>query len=144
MKRLSKPLILFLIGGALYIVIELMWRGRSHWTMFFLGGICFLYAGMQNEYTEWDKPLTFQSVQAALFITATEFITGCIVNLWLGWHVWDYSELPFNLLGQICLPFSILWIFVGTAAIILDDYLRYWIFDEEKPHYNIFINKSMQ
>ena len=138
MKRLSKPLILFLIGGFLYVFIELLWRRHSHWSMFLLGGICFLYAGIQNEYTEWNKPLILQSIQAAIFITAAEFLTGCIVNLWLKWNVWDYSNLPFNLFGQICLPFSILWIFVGTAAIISDDYLRYWLFQEEKPHYTLF------
>lgn len=138
MKQLFKQTILCMIGGFLYTGIEMLWRGYSHWTMFLLGAICFAYAGIQNEYESWDKPLIIQSLQAALFITAAEFITGCIVNLWLGWAVWDYSSLPFNLLGQICLPFSLLWMLLGAAAIILDDYLRYWIFCEEKPRYKLF------
>ena len=138
MKQILKPIILSIIGGCLYIGIELLWRGHTHWTMFLLGAVCFAYAGVQNEFTAWDKPFILQSVQAALFITAAEFITGCIVNLWLKWNVWDYSSLPFNILGQICLPFSLLWVPLGTAAIILDDYLRYWLFREEKPRYRMF------
>lgn len=137
MKQLFKQIILCIIGGSSYVGIEMLWRGHSHWTMFLLGAMCFAYAGIQNEFTSWDKPLTLQSLQVAVFITVAEFITGCIVNLWLGWSVWDYSGLLFNLLGQICLPFSLLWVILGTAAIILDDYLRYWFFHEEKPHYRL-------
>lgn len=105
--------------------------------MFILGGICFLYAGVQNEYTSWNVPLIIQSVKTAVVITVLEFICGCIVNLWLKLGVWDYSNIPFNFLGQICPLFSFLWIFVGAVAIIIDDYLRYWLFKEEKPHYRI-------
>ena len=71
-------------------------------------------------------------------VTALEFATGCIVNLWLGWDVWDYSNLPFNILGQICLPFSLLWVVVSVAAVVLDDWLRYRWFGEDKPHYTLF------
>ncbi len=120
------------------MMIELLYRGRSHWTMFLLGGLCFLYAGEQNEHTDWDYPLILQSIKVATVITLLEFLCGLIVNIWLGWNVWDYSNMPFNMLGQICLPFSLLWIIVGTLAIILDDYLRYWIFREEKPRYRLF------
>lgn len=137
MRKIIKPLILFAIGGFIYVIIELLYRGRSHWTMFLLGGLCFLYAGEQNEHTDWDCPLVLQSIKVALVITLLEFLCGLIVNIWLVWNVWDYSNMPFNLLGQICLPFSLLWIVVGTIAIILDDYLRYWIFGEEKPHYKL-------
>ena len=71
-----------------------------------------------------------------------EFLTGCIVNLALGWHVWDYSGMPGNVLGQICLPYSLLWILVAVAAIILDDWLRNLIFDEERPHYCLWRHRE--
>ena len=48
---------------------------------------------------------------------------------------WDYSDMPFNILGQVCLPFSALWVLLSALAIILDDYLRYWLYHEEQPHY---------
>ena len=63
---------------------------------------------------------------------------GLQLNVWLGLGVWDYSGMPLNYKGQICLPFSILWIFVSIAAVVLDDWLRYWLFGEEHPHYTLF------
>lgn len=43
-----------------------------------------------------------------VFITGVEFIFGCIFNISLGMNVWNYDNMLFNLLGQICLPFSLL------------------------------------
>ena len=135
MKRYHKETILGLIGGLLYMGIELMWRGYSHWTMFVLGGICFVCLGRINEVIPWNMPLWQQALIGTAIITGLEFITGCIVNLWLGWNVWDYSNVPFNVLGQICLPYILLWIPISLAGIVSDDYLRHWLFKEEKPHY---------
>ena len=135
MKRYHKEIILWLIGGLLYMGIELMWRGYSHWTMFVLGGICFVLLGRINEVIPWDMPLWMQVLIGTAIITGLEFITGCIVNLWLGWNVWDYSNVPFNVIGQICLPYILLWIQISLAGIVSDDYLRHWLFKEEKPHY---------
>ena len=132
-----KPLILFFIGGLAYILIELLFRGYTHWTMFFVGGLCFLLIGAINEVIPWEMPLLMQAIIGAVIITSIEFVSGCIINLWLGWNVWDYSNLPFNVFGQVCLPFSFIWIFVATMGIILDDYFRYWLFAEDKPHYKL-------
>lgn len=137
MKVFSKEFILFIIGGLLYILIELSYRGYSHWTMFILGGLCFVLIGGINNYISWDMPVYEQMMIGSVIITMLEFICGCIVNLWLGWDVWDYSNMPYNVLGQICLPFSILWFFISLVAIVADDYIRYWLFDEEKPRYNL-------
>ena len=135
MKAL-RPLILICIGGLLYILIEILFRGHSHWTMFCVGGLCFWLIGLLNEILPWEMPLWKQGIVGAVIVTTVEFISGCIINLWLGWNVWNYSDMPFNLLGQICLPFSIAWVGLALVAIILDDYLRYWLFNEEKPHYH--------
>lgn len=135
MKKLFKVGCLFLIGGAIYILIELIYRGYSHWTMFILGGLCFVLIGGVNEYIPWEMPLWLQAGIGAVIITALEFICGCIVNLVLGWNVWDYSNTPLNILGQVCLPFAIIWFVIAHFGIVLDDYLRYWLFKEEKPHY---------
>lgn len=122
-------------GGLLYLLIELAWRGRSHWTMFLLGGLCFLALGLINEILPWETPLWKQMLIGACIITVLEFLTGCIVNLWLGWEVWDYSAMPGNLLGQICPQYFVLWLPVSLAGIILDDWLRYWWWGEERPRY---------
>ena len=117
--------------------IELMWRGYSHWSMFLLGGICFIALGLINEVIPWEMPLTAQMLIGCAIITALEFITGGIVNLWLGWDVWDYSDLPYNLLGQISVVSSVGWYFLSAVGIVLDDWLRYIFFGEEKPRYTI-------
>lgn len=137
-QSLRKQLTLAATGGLLYIIMELIWRGRSHWTMFVLGGICFVALGLINEVLPWTMSLLLQVLIGAGIITALEFLVGCVVNLWLGWNVWDYSSLPGNLLGQICPQYCLLWLPVSLAGIILDDWLRYWWWNEERPRYRIF------
>lgn len=120
---------LFAVGGRLYTWIEILWRGWTHWTMFLLGGNGFVVLGLLNEYKiPWHWCLLRQAVAGACIITVMEFITGCIVNLWLGWGVWDYSDLPFNLMGQICLYYFLLWIPLSMIGIVLDDWIRYWLY----------------
>ena len=133
----KKCFILGIIGGAVYVLLEMLWRGFSHWTMFLLGAVCFILIGLVNEVFEWDTPLILQMFCGCASITALEFITGCIVNLWLGWDVWDYSQYKFNVLGQISLRSSVGWYFLSLVGIVLDDYIRYWFFGEEKPRYKI-------
>ena len=137
-KLIIKYVVLFVTGGLVYMSLEILWRGYTHWTMGVLGGICFICLGLINELLSWETPLVLQMLIGGTIITILEFITGCIVNIWLGWNVWDYSNLPLNLLGQICLPFSILWYFVSAIGIIIDDYIRYIYFDEERPRYKLF------
>lgn len=120
------------------MLIEMAYRGRTHWTMLVVGGVCFVLIGAQNELYTWEIPLMLQCLMGALIVTTVEFAAGCIINIKLGWNVWDYSSLPCNLLGQICLPFSFFWVLLSVPAIILDDYLRYWLFGEEKPRYTLF------
>ena len=76
-RLLNKYLFLFDVGGLLYILIELIWRGRSHWTMFLLGGICFVFLGLINEVIPWQMPLWQQILIGAVGITTLEFLTGC-------------------------------------------------------------------
>ena len=137
-KLLNKYITLFDTGGLIYILIELLWRGWSHWTMFMLGGLCFVALGLINEVIPWEMPLWQQMMLGACIITALEFLTGCVVNLWLGWSVWDYSTMPGNVLGQICPQYFLLWLPVSLVGIVLDDWIRYWWFGEDRPHYKLF------
>lgn len=138
MKYAFKLFILFAIGGIFYLIIELLWRGCSHWTMFLLGGTCFTLLGLINEFYDFSIPLVLQMFFGMCIITALEFITGYIVNIRLGMNVWSYADLPYNILGQICLPYMILWFFMSAACIITDDWLRHILFEEERPHYQLF------
>lgn len=137
-KNFIKLMILFLIGGSIYYLIEIAYRGYSHWTMFILGGVCFIVVGAINEYYSWDMSLVKQCVIGAVFITACELAFGIVLNIILGMHIWDYSNVPLNFLGQICLPFSLAWTLLSAIAIFIDDYLRYFLFHEEYPRYHLF------
>lgn len=140
-RLLNKYLFSFDVGGLLYILLELIWRGWSHWTMFVLGGICFIYLGLINEVFPWSMPLWQQILIGAVGITVLEFLTGCIVNLRLDWGVWDYSGMPGNVLGQICPRYMVLWVPVSLIGIVLDDWIRYRFFDEGRPRYNIGVTR---
>lgn len=133
----EKAVVLFLCGG-LYALIELAWRGRTHWTMAVLGGILFLLIGGLNNWLPWEMPLVLQCILGAMIVTAAELLAGIILNLWLGLDIWDYSRMPGNFLGQICPQFSAAWVLLSLVAVVLDDYIRHWLFGEEKPHYKLF------
>ena len=105
-----KYLSLFTVMGSIYYLIEIIWRGYSHVSMFILAGVCGICIGLINEILSMDTPIWLQAIIGSCIVTTGEFISGCILNLWLGLGIWDYSNMPFNLLGQICLPFSLLWV----------------------------------
>lgn len=137
-NKIIRPLVLFGIGGLLYVLVEIIWRGHSHVSMLFAGGFCFVIIGCLNEWFSWELGFVWQSLIGAVVITTIEFIFGLVVNVWLGLNVWDYSSQPFNILGQVCLSFSATWIVISAVVIVMDDYLRYLFFNEEKPHYTVF------
>lgn len=99
---------LFLLGGTLYVLLEKLWRGYSHWSMFLLGGFCFHLMGAVDARCR-RKRLWQRCLLCALLITAAEFLCGCVVNLYLKLKVWDYRRFRTNLLGQVCLPYTLLW-----------------------------------
>lgn len=134
---LCKYAFLAWFGGATYAALEVIWRGHSHWTMILLAAVVFICVGLLNEVWSWETSLIAQVLTGTVLATALEFISGCIVNLWLGWAVWDYSDMPGNALGQICPQYTALWAVLTLVAILLDDYIRWRFFGEEKPHYTL-------
>lgn len=119
----SEYVFVFVLGAISYFGIEMLWRGYSHITMFFAGGICFLGIYV------FEKKLSEKSVFSRCFIyclliTAVEFAFGVVFNIILKLNIWDYSGIPFNFMGQICVGFSFLWIFVSLAAIRLSGIIR--------------------
>lgn len=99
---------LFLLGCFGYSLLEILFRGYTHWTMALTGGVvaAVLYA---LHAAAPPRTLLLQCLCGAVFITAIEFAVGVVDNMILGWNVWDYSNMPLNLYGQICLPFTGLW-----------------------------------
>ena len=141
-KSILKYFILGWFGGSTYCSLEVIFRGRSHWSMVVLAFVLFLLIGNLNNLFPWEMSLVKQGIIGACMVTVLELITGFIVNIWLGWNVWNYSNMPLNILGQVCLPFSLLWILLSIVCIIVDDYLRYLMFNEQMPHYYLFTQRN--
>lgn len=116
--RFLKYCILFYTGGAAYMTLEFLWRRRSHGSMFLLGGLCFLLIGKISALMK-RVPLALQLLSSSALITALELAAGLLVNR--DHSVWDYRNVNCNFLGQICLPFSLLWIPVSLIAMALYD-----------------------
>ena len=108
--------ILFYLGGSAYFILELLWRGRSHGSMFLLGGACFLLIGAMSKKLH-RLTLSMQLILSAGLVTGLELLTGLLVNR--SFQVWDYRKMPCNYRGQICLSYSMLWIPVSLLAILL-------------------------
>jgi len=133
MKTFIKYLTLFSFGGLLYMFLEILFSGNTHWSMGILGGICFILIGLIDTY--YPLPLYKQMFLSAVLITALEFAAGIILNIILNLNVWDYSHLPFNILGQVCLPFTLIWYVLSLPAILLDDWIKTFFFEETKKTY---------
>ncbi|MBR3791776.1 MAG: hypothetical protein IKK18_03655 [Clostridia bacterium] len=118
-----EQLLIFLIGATGYGIIEIIWRGYTHWTMLITGGVCFLFLYNVFNILE-DSPSFIKAIVGSLTITLIEFIAGMIINVKFGLGVWDYSNLPFNVYGQICLPYTFLWFSLCFPLIYLCNWLK--------------------
>lgn len=107
MNRSGETVFAFLFGCFLYSLIEIAARGYTHWSMTLTGGVCLAFIYYITNGTGMN---TFEKcMSGAVFITSAEFTVGCFVNLKMQWNVWDYSDMPANLMGQICVPFFLVW-----------------------------------
>ena len=121
--KYGKYPVFFCAGGLGYMGLELLWRGWTHGTMFFAGGTCFLLLGRLKDASPWVKALA-----GAGIITAVELGVGLLLNR--QYRIWDYRDAPFNFKGQICLPYSLLWMPVALAGTEI-----YGLLDRKKVHH---------
>ena len=98
-----KKCLLFCIGGAAYVGLELLWRGYSHISMFAAGGVCFLLIGQLGQ-VQPVLPWPLRAILGAGIITMVELAAGLLVNR--RYQIWDYRGRPGNFLGQICPAFT--------------------------------------
>lgn len=120
-----KKTVLFAAGGCGYMGLELLWRGWSHGSMFLAGGSCFLLLGQLSR-AKPALPAPVRWVAGALTVTSVELAAGLLVNR--DYSVWDYRGLPGNFRGQICLPYTALWVPVSIGAMAL-----YGVLDRRLP-----------
>lgn len=109
-----------LIAGGIYLLIELAWRGHTHWTMLPLAAVIFVCAGVLDE-RENPPPFWGQVVIGTGIATALEFAAGLVLNVWLGLGIWDYSHMAGNILGQICPQFTLAWAALMAVSIKLEN-----------------------
>ncbi len=124
--KFSDFIFIFPIGAAGYSLLEVLWRGYTHWSMAITGGLCFCII-YQISCKLPAKRLVQQTFHCAFAVTGIEFAAGCILNLLFKMDVWDYSDLPFHLLGQICLPYFFLWALLCFPLHFLCTALSRWI-----------------
>jgi uncharacterized membrane protein len=129
-KNTIKIPLLFTAGGLIYGGVEIIARGFTHISMFIVGGLCFVLIGMLK-FVKGNIPVTVQMLISCVIITILELISGLIVNVWWGLNVWDYSNEPFNFMGQICLHASAIWVFLSFVGIYADGFARRKMFAEE-------------
>ena len=113
--------LIFTVGAVLYSVLEVLWRGYTHWTMSLTGGFCLMMIYLMNKSVNF--PLLLKCAIGAIIITSAELLVGSIVNLALHWNVWDYSNMPLNFKGQICAMYSFWWFLLCIPVIYLCDFL---------------------
>lgn len=115
-KKIKKYTLFFFLGAIGYAAIEIIWRGHTHWSMAIAGGLCFIIFSLVAEKFK-RKHILLKAAICAVGVTTVEFLFGVIFNLWLKMNVWDYSDMKFNLLGQICPIFTLMW--AGLAIVFL-------------------------
>lgn len=135
-------MLLWVWGGAVYYMLEVIYKTatgnpeRIHWTMLVLAIILSMVLERCGAECPWEWALPLQALICTVAITATEMVAGLVLNVWLGLGVWDYSHLPANFLGQICLWFSALWYVLSLIFIPVFDVLKYLVKGGDKPHYS--------
>lgn len=134
-----RQLILFITGFCIYITIEVCYRGYSYIIMGLCGGIILLMIDCINEKISWDMDLLLQGCIGSLIATSFELVIGEICLLFNYTKMWDYSNIPLNFDGVICVPFSLVWIVISIVGILLADAINYYVFDIMPiPYYKLF------
>lgn len=127
-KGIKQFTVLFTVGGIVYSLIELIWRGRTHPSMGVAGGIC-LCSLYDIRLKRSDKGVLACAGIGCMAITLIEFIFGCVCNRIMGLGVWDYSDRFCNILGQICLLYTVFWFILCFPAFGLCSFIKKHLFD---------------
>ena len=125
LKKILIQILFFVIGAVGYPCIEMIYRsGHTHWTMILVGGLAFLTIMDVNLILK-DKNILIRIWATTFMVTLIELIAGLIINKWLGMKVWDYTNIPYNICGQICLKFSFYWSLLCMAIIIVSNIIMF-------------------
>ena len=139
MNRIFKILTIWFIIGMCYFVIEGIWRipkgGYANIVMLPIGGFCGLLIGSINQIPRFYNMSVFkQSIVGTVIVLIIEYISGYILNIKMGLDIWDYSNMYFNVNGQICIEFGLLWFLLIPAAVWLEDWIRFKFWGEGEEY----------
>ena len=123
MKSFRYYLFLFLFGAAGYSLLEILWKGSTHWSMALDGGICLVMINVINSRFKC-RTLSFRAFMCTLFITVLELLTGIVFNLHLKMDIWDYSDRFMNFYGQVCPLYSFLWFLLSYIILFVTERFR--------------------
>lgn len=136
--------------GAFYYSLEGLFNifklnnGFASGYMILIGGVCGLAVGGINQLPLlYKSKIIIQSLIGTLIVLTVELLSGLVFNVLLGCNLWDYSHLRFNILGQICPQFAIVWFFLMPLAIWLEDRLQYYILLNEQYKNQIIIPETL-
>ena len=148
MKKFIGKLGLFLSCGFIYCMIEILFRGWSHWSMFVLTGFLGVFCvDSINNTLSFDCDYIVQILISTILCTIGEGISGIILNVWLQLNVWDYSKMTFGtfFFGQCNVLFCFAWMLIISIIIFYCDAYNYYILKIEPcPYYIIFGYKFLQ
>ena len=138
-KKISPLTTIFCISGFIYTMLELLWRGRTHWTMFICAGLCGLVmAAVNDNLFEFETDYRLQVFTAALMCSIMEFFFGIIFNG--DFTIWDYRGLwgTLHIFGdQVNVLFFGVWIVISFFALPFLDWMQWKLGLEDKPYYRI-------
>ena len=112
---MKRNVTMFSVGAVGYGLLELLWRGYTHWSMPVAGGICFSAFGFLAQRFQ-NTRLLVKGLLGGTLITAVEFLFGVVFNLVLKKNIWDYSKFPLHILGQICPRYTGLWMLLSIPV----------------------------
>ena len=127
MRKVREHINVYLVGAIMYGLIEIIWRGHTHWSMVLTGGVCFLII---YKIAPLASPLLLRCLAITFSITAIEFAVGVIVNIIFELNVWDYTDRKFNLFGQICPLYSAFWFLLSFVGVLFCKYI-YQVYREQ-------------
>jgi len=139
MSKILKILSIWFLMGMVYFVIEGIWRipkgGYANISMLFVGGLCGLLIGSVNQFPKfYNISVWKQAIIGTIIVLVVEYISGYVLNIKMSLDIWDYSDMYFNINGQICLEFGLLWLLLMPAAIWLEDFIRFKFWNEGKKY----------
>lgn len=101
------------IGWCCEVVFAAFKTGRFINRGFLFGPVCPIYGVGVCAVVLLLDPIQGHWIQAflvaALVPTAIEYFVGWLSFRILHTRLWDYSRMPLNLNGYVCLPFSLIW-----------------------------------